>query len=126
MHLTSTSDDLSEKVPVESNCMPKSITKHYHLSSYSAVQYFSDFFFFDSKLHCEYSLRRKRNSVTASYRTQSTEQNSFGHRFMLRKSYKSCLNCKTKCSLSFQLNSRALIRQNHLEKEKYSLLKSRD
>lgn len=98
----------------------------FHLTVQSNIFLKLFFFFFDSKLHCEYSLSRKRNSITASYRTQSTEQNSLGHRFMLRKSYKSCLNCKTKCSLSFQLNSRALTRQNHLEKEKYSSLKSGD
>lgn len=113
MHLTSTSDDVSEKVPVESNCMPKSVTKHYHLSSYSAVQYFSEAFFFFLAANFTVNTllggkETKLFAITASYRTLSTEENCFGQRCILRKSYKSFLNCKIKCSLSFSVKQKGL------------------
>lgn len=41
LHLTNRDDDVPDKVPGKTDCTPKSATKHYHLSSYSEVQYFS-------------------------------------------------------------------------------------
>lgn len=92
MHLTKRSDDVSEKVPGKSNCMPKSVTKHYHLSSYCVSSIFLEgwgFFSFSflRKNFIGHTLlggkETKLFGIKASCGSLPTEENCFGHRFVL-------------------------------------------